>query len=290
MRLLLFFLLISSYTGSIVSQTVYKSGQQAASEWVGISFKVPEGFQGAYDEQSKAFFMQDSKTKSITIGVYAFTNTSPIDIGEYMIASLLEQNIQVSEPQVEQLDASTLKATYAAYINYQQYSLIAYGRQYNTGTSVVVAALGTEAQKLDALTKNLLTGISASPNKGSQYAKMLGGKYLDANSHHSRHSSGNNAGSIVGSGKNNMTLCSNGSYEFIDKNTTYVSAAGMSMKTGSDDSHQGQWKLVCDMAGAFTIVLIDSQGNEYLWPIYETQNGVNVNGKDYSIMASNQCY
>jgi hypothetical protein len=127
------------------------------------------------------------------------------------------------------------------------------------------------------------------PQAGNQRHKLAGkALYVSGGSSDGRSGPGGFTASTHT--KTQIDFCSNGYYRYQSVSESFISTAGASMPSKSQNAHQGKWWLVADLAGVHYLYLESSQNKYYLWPVYETGNGANVNGTNYSVSRSQRCY
>ncbi|GIW26352.1 hypothetical protein [Meiothermus sp.] len=271
----------------------YAAGTRVGSPWTGVSFVVPQGYQGRYDPEAEGFVM--SSAKRDYLAVYALSSASPETFAEYLLEALSKQGMQLQLKGEPQQTQTTLSAQAVARTAQGALSFYFTAKQGPAGN--LLAVVGLAATKDEAALKKVADGLLASGQLGTPQAEVwkreLGGVLLTLKSRNSAWSRDPNPGksaSFSSNTKETYVFCSNGQYAFSTKTERFLSNAAGYIESTDTDGHSGEWNLIANIIGTPILYLEASNGKSFEYVLrVPGQGSVALDDRIYTVGSSEQC-
>lgn len=272
----------------------YPAGTRVSSPWTGVSFVVPNGFVGQYDEESSAFVMMKADgSQDPLVGVYAFSEASLEAIGIEVERQLAEQGVRLTPRGSQQINGNTVSGWYIAASDQGTGFLYASTQTGESGNAIAVVAarFSRDESGLQQVVDEVVASTVYTAAGAAQWRQLVAGGVLTSSGDRADISSGG-GGTATGATdwSSSLELCSNGQYAYQERSETYISIEGVSASSSSSDQHAGQWWLVSDIAGNAILVLAATDGREFHWSVVEQGNGVALDGTLYTLARSQRCF
>ena len=280
-------LLLSTLAQS-AGANVHPAGSLASSKWVGVAFRIPQGFQGTYDQEAGAFILQGSDS---LIAVYGASQGDVETMGHVTVDAVRDLGVSLQPISVTSTSPNQLDARFSAWYEGQPRTVVGTVRKSAHGGVISLLAMGATGaeHQLQQHIASITHTLKWSPPQGIQQRARLVGKSLFRSGGSSDGRSGVGGFTASTSSKSQIDFCGDGQYLYQSKSESIISTAGASMPSSSSSSHQGRWWLVAGLGGEHYLYLESNQGDYYLWPIHESNQGANVNGQDYQVSMSSLC-
>ena len=285
--LLLFILPVCAFASPIIANKMYQGGSEVSSTSAGISFVIPTGLTGQYDAETKGFLMRSSsKTEGGQLfGVFAYSKIKLKAVTEYVFQSIEDQGYNLVKQAYEKLPSEMIKVEFLAYdergINF---TLIGYSKKGDYGNGVVVIGMGNSdnSASTDYTIKELLNSMKwMRPNVKNIETKLAGKCFKYTGNSYENDNQVTYASSI----HTRLDICSNGSYSFEYKATSYE--GGRESKV--DDGHQGHWSVIADLGNTYYLELSTAQKRYFLWPVLERGDKISISGNSFTHVGTPEC-
>jgi hypothetical protein len=260
--------------------TPYRAGTIVTSAATGISFTVPDGFEGAWDDDAQGIVLSNGAGLTIGIwGVSAGTIDGVADEIGGLLASIGLQLTLAEEPRRGDLTTALFHAQSAQERGY----LVAAMRQAPSGAILAVGVLGADQGILRSTGEALARGAHFGDAEAAQWAARAAGLHLAGRDGGSTSSRGGVGDAYnVSRTEAELTLCRSQEYSYQSRSTSSMSVAGVGdAESNSSDAHRGQWSLLGDLVGRALLSLESTDGRSFLWSVEETENGAVINGFRY---------
>jgi hypothetical protein len=278
--------LFSSFSANAAQQ--FAGGTRASASLAGVSIKIPEGFNATYNADVGGLIIEGGQ---VTLAFFAVSHGEVTPVGEVVMDLLRELGIQLQPTNVTQPTNDRLDANFSAWYQGQPKSMLGTVRKgpYNNAIAVVGMSQPGQDAAINSRINAIIDSIQWSEPKANEQSQKLMGLSLSRSSGSSDGHSGVGGFTASTNVKEQMELCSNGQYSYSSISESFISTAGASMPSSSRSQHQGKWWLIADIGGNFYLYLESTANQYYIWPVSDYQNGVGLNGKNYTATKSQQC-
>ena len=272
---------------AIQADQIYQAGTALNSAVTGLSFVIPEGFQGGYDSQEGTLlFIDQSQTQ--VLAMQAVSAGSADQLGQaalQTVADTLDENAVIQELAAPQVQGDTFLATYS--VNGSIVHVVA--KQGVTGNAAVLLGYGTqsviEVGNQFAASLNL-----AAPQVAAQTLSVAGLDFFSNKSDSYYSPGGVGDGNFASGTERYYTFCSNGAYGFQYSSQSFISVDGVgSASSEESDSHQGSYTLGQALMGDLVVSLVASDGRVFLVNLEQVAEGFVIDGFLYQASQSQQC-
>lgn len=288
-RLTFTFLILLTQSLPALANVQFTSGQQASSPAVGVEFIIPEGYNGYYEPEIGGLILQNGGQ---TLAVMGVSQGDVETVGHIVSDLIAELGIELIPQAVNRVSQNRLEASFSAWVEGQLKTLVGTVIQGNAGNTMAFVGMGANGQEvqLQQTISSLINDIKWGQPQANAASQQLRGLALYRTGGSSDGRSGVGGFTAVSETKEQIDFCSNGMYRYASQSQSFFSVEGASMPSSSQDNHQGNWWVVADLGGNTHVYLESSNGNYYLWPIYEAGDGAKMNEKQYSAARSQLCY
>ncbi len=241
----------------------YAAGTRVNISKHGLSFVVPNAFNGTTVFTAGSQVTVLSRAQDVTVVVWAFSNLEPQDA-----ALWLAYPIEISENLKFQLQAPPVvqsKLVYAYHTSPQLDSLTVISFGLNSAIGFTIISTKSASQELPSIANSLLGNVSFAPSPTSDTVQRLrqglGGLYL---LHYSFKAIGS-SGFGGTENKRQWDLCSNGQYAYFGRvessyttNNPYANSS-LSVFNTSGANEVGTWRVFA-LNDAYALLTISNQG------------------------------
>lgn len=242
---LLAFAWLTSFSAPIELGKLYESGSRIQSEVTGISFDVPNGWEGRYEERSGSFVMRNKDSKNN--GLISLFGFSRIDLPK--MTSYVLENINTLEYRIINRNAQqTKKKEGQIYVEFpvksnfgdDSYKLIGYSQQGLMGNGIVVLGIGSNDNPsgMKEVIEAVIQSVSWSKPKPEVKVSLVGKCYKLKDSVYYKGGEKRVVSEAVGL----LDLCKDGTYRY---KLMITQLNGSSI----DETHSGKWQIVQDLVG-----------------------------------------
>jgi len=289
-KMSIFLYILTIHTPLHATQS-HQGGSLTKSPWVGVSFMIPKGFKGNYDQEAGAYIL---KNDQLTFAIYGASEGDVETMGELVVEAIRELGINMTPKQVTRPNANTLDATFSAYVDFQPRDIVGTVRKGSYGSVISIIGMGAtgKEQNIRSTIKQIVSTLKWSQPQGANQRHKLVGKALYRSGGSSDGRSGPGGFTGYSNTKTQIDFCSNGQYGYQSVSESSISVGGAygSHSASNKSAHQGRWWFITNLGGEYYLYLESNQGKYYLWPIYETNNGANIDGANYSVSQSSLCF
>lgn len=271
----------------------YAAGTRLNSPWAGVSFAVPQGYQGRYEADAEGFVM--SSAQKDYLAVYAFSAGTPQQFAEYLVAELEHQGMQLELKGSPQQTQTSMSAVAVARTAQGQLSLYYTAKQGQAGNLLALVGLSNpkDQARLKKVADSLLSSAQMGTPQGAAWKQELAGLVLSfkrRNNAWSRDPNPSKSASFNSTTKESYTFCPSGQYAFSSKTERFISNAAGYLESSDTDGHSGEWNLVADIIGTPILYLETRNGQslEYVLRIPEA-GSVALDDRIYAVGQSQQC-
>lgn len=269
----------------------YRAGTRVRSPWTGVTFAVPEGMVGMYDAEVRAFQMAPTQQGQYLVGVFAFSEGEIEEVAEVIHGRLSELGVSIQPRGDVAQTPDRLAGSFDAMTPEGPGVLYGIIERGDPGNVIAVLALGAPRQesRLRPLAGAVVGSATFGTPGAAQWRREAAGNAYVRGASGSDYSPGVSSGSGASGTRDQIDLCSDGTYAYEYHSESYVSIEGASASSESQDRHVGGWWLVADIAGGATLVLEATDGRVFHWSVAETPSGVEIDGATYAVQPSGRC-
>lgn len=275
-------------------------GSIVNSRWAGVSFAVPSDATGFYDAELEAFVLVD-RDQSYRAVVEAASLTTVEDLALYVLEGIAEAmgdggsaGVQLMAGPEERDGIKTASYLVAGT------PVHGAGRAGSDGNAAVAFATGQGAKET---VFEIARSMNFSPpaEEITTWTRQLADTELFSDRYNNDYSAGagnswENSGTFSGQAKYLFALCGNGryGYEYSYKGFISVDHSGgggdfTSIESSDSDAHRGAWTVVANLMGDAFLALAAEDGRTFVYEVVETENGVAIDGRLYSVSPSGHC-
>lgn len=230
---------------------VYGGGTHIESSQVGVSFTIPQGWQGAWPNGSQFFILESSTLKANLF--LMFDQVSKQKLQQIMSQTIpLDSGISLQPLAKPVPFGDRIEARYSVMGSPQAMDAFVSGRELRPGFSVAVIALSQgNGKAVEQMASKIISAMETKAIASPQQAKTSGGGQSWQDYMKGRYIARYYSGSQY-SEKEQLWLCSNGVFY------SSFNAGGYSMNGASGasaNSGQGRWRAEGNVTGTGTLIL-----------------------------------